>query len=249
VNLVNLYTDQVFFPFFAMSVLVLAALCGRRRSHMLAFATGVGFYAAMFCTFGLLALLPLLAAACAAGRHCEQHEAATLRAVLGLGICMTLGAAAAAVVSRCVLGYDVVVRYQHAMAHHMWWKQWTPGLATIARSAAVNAVDFTTWLGMPMTALAVGHALRSLAKLRHGRLGPGAIISVGLACVIALLLLFSKTKGEVGRLWLFLVPTVCILAADELAEMSHDYASKAAGLTIVMQSVTVYLIKVDQDFF
>jgi hypothetical protein len=70
-----------------------------------------------------------------------------------------------------------------------------------------------------------------------------------LLLVFVALALFGRTKGEVARLWLFLVPTICVLAANELFMRVGRGRAWAIGALLVLQWGTVYLIKVNQDFF
>jgi hypothetical protein len=59
---------------------------------------------------------------------------------------------------------------------------------------------------------------------------------------------FGHTKGEAGRLWLFMVPFCCCLAAHALRSASTRARPVALGLILGLQSLTTLLIKAHQDF-
>lgn len=61
--------------------------------------------------------------------------------------------------------------------------------------------------------------------------------------------LTGHTKGEVARLWLFLVPVACILAADGLHRWFIHRRSAGLVWIAILQAGTMYVIKRFQDFW
>ena len=67
--------------------------------------------------------------------------------------------------------------------------------------------------------------------------------------VLAYVAFRGESKGETARLWLFIVPWLCALAADELRQRWPEGRPMAAGALLVLQWATVVLTKTGQDFF
>jgi hypothetical protein len=249
VNLITLHTDQVFFPTLAMGCLLLATLACRRASAVLAVVAGAFLYLALFCSFGLLNVVPLLAATCFAVAYGPESRRIDFRALLRTGLGILAGVILLDILFRLSLNYDILVRYQEAMAYHAGWKGGDWNAVTLVYYAFLNPLEYAVWLGVPMAILVVAHMLRSLKRVVRRDFAVSACLSAMLLVVLVLLLLVGQTKGEVARLWLFLVPVVCLAVADEILLRFGQGRGWVLSLLLVLQAVTVYLTKVRQDFW
>jgi len=75
------------------------------------------------------------------------------------------------------------------------------------------------------------------------------MLSIALLVVFVLLYLFGKTIAEVARLWIFLMPPICIAAAHQLTRVWADRRYQALSVVLMLQFVTVYFTKRFQDFW
>ncbi len=249
VNLITLHTDQVFFPTMATGCLLLAALACRRASLVLGLVAGACLYLSVFCSFGLANVAPLIAATCLAVSYRPAQRRFDGRALLRAGLGLLAGVVLADLLFRFGLNYDILVRYREATAYHAAWKGWDASAVTLLYFAFLNPVEYAVWLGLPLAVLAVAHMVRSVKRVVRGDFAVSHSLSAMLLVVLVLLLLLGRTKGEVARLWLFLVPVVGVAAADEVLLRFASWRRWVIPLLVGLQGVTVYLTKVHQDFW
>jgi uncharacterized membrane protein YoaK (UPF0700 family) len=60
--------------------------------------------------------------------------------------------------------------------------------------------------------------------------------------------LLGQTNGEVQRLWLFMVPLVCLFVAEETQTLFKRRESGIV-LVVILQLVTLFLTVKFQDFY
>lgn len=248
VNLMTLHTDQVFYPLFAMCTLLLVAVAADRGSVLLGIASGAWLYLSLFCSFGLAAVLPLAGAvALTLGRSSGARKLDPARlARLALGL--LVGLVASDLLFRLAFDYDIALRYRNAMAHHLGWKGWKWSVSGVLYIGFLNTLEYAVWLGLPLAIFAFSRAARSLWEFARERFEPASALSTGLLVVFFALAFFARTKGEVSRLWLFLVPFVCLVGGEAFARMSTARRRWLLPLTLGLQGGTVLLTKVYQDF-
>jgi hypothetical protein len=105
-------------------------------------------------------------------------------------------------------GYDPVASFRTALEQHR-------AIAVVSRSYGTwlvwNPYDFLLLLGPAVLLLtAVALVGRSEARLPAHR-----ALVWGWWALLLLLIVSGSVRGEVGRIWLFLMPFSCLLAADE----------------------------------
>ncbi|NMB90503.1 MAG: hypothetical protein GYA17_19240, partial [Chloroflexi bacterium] len=226
--LMPLFPDQVLYPGMFMLGLWLCGWAYERQSPGLAAAAGAYVFLALYFSFSLLPLLPL-AGLWLALMEVRRHGLRRWKKEAGLLLCLFAGLLAAGLVFRLGLNYDPLLRYHNAMQLHRQMKTFEPGLASLLAALRVNLVDFAAWSGFPLALLATAGVLSSLvAWVRRWTAPAGAgtpsdsaaarldeLMVAFLASFLALNLL-GQTHGEVGRLWLFLLPLVAIAAVIPL---------------------------------
>jgi predicted membrane channel-forming protein YqfA (hemolysin III family) len=87
-----------------------------------------------------------------------------------------------------------------------------------------------------------------LREWRRTGFEPAAALALTVAAAGVMLAVFGKTQGEVARLWLFLVPCLCLVAARELVRRFGGSNAQALALLLLLQGGTVYLMKRFMDF-
>lgn len=253
-NLVQLHTDQAFFPaLFALCLLLLAragqvqATGGKVDGPAL--AAGASLYVAAFFQLPLVFAAPLILALVAAERWARDPMPLCRARLLEYVGMTAAGFGIAAALGWVLLNYNPAVRYLAAMGYH--------GSLKAAHAPAslpfgfFNLAEFFTWAGVPLVAVAVAGLTRAWRHWRCGlRRGPDGLL--GLAAALGLVLVyfafFAKTISEVARLWLFLVPVVCLLAARGTALLGWRSGGGAVTLLLLLQVLTTYVMKVNQDF-
>ena len=132
---------------------------------------------------------------------------------LRYGLYIAIGIFAAGLLAYFFLNYDIFLRYSGAMMHHIHWKGWDNSLETYLKAGITNIAEFSVWVVLPIIILFLLSTLSSYYGRKKN-------LSFHFNAVIVLtflyLLIFGKTKAEVARLWLFLVPFVCISVAHYL---------------------------------
>jgi hypothetical protein len=250
VNLINLHTDQVFFPLFFTTGLWLTIRSMRGGHRPGAVGAGAFFYLIVFCNFSLLVLgLFMVGLSVWLTRDRVTGSWDVRRLITGL-IAMGVGALIVDGAFRLAFGYDVIHRFQGAVEAHVAWKGWKPELKYYVYFGFLNLLEYGVWIGMPVATLLLAAGMTSSARaIRKHRLSGTACLTVLLLVCMLLLAFFGRTKGEVARLWLFLTPCVCLAVA---AELLRRYGRRGQWMLILvagLQWVTVYLTKVHQDFW
>jgi hypothetical protein len=246
VALMTLHADQAFFPLLLLlpSWLALHGFTQRRASALL--GAGVMTYVAGFCSFPLFLALPLAAGVVfEAARH-EGDSRARRSRLVRAGVLLVAGVVLADGLCRVALDYDLLLRYRGAIAWHTAWQGWTPSMMFRLYYPSLNLLEYTAWVGVPIVVLALA-SVGLGDRGGHGRPGRLRVLKALFFAVILFLALFGRTKGEVARLWLPLVPFLCLFAA------SHPRVREGrgwfVGLVVTLQFATVYLTKAHQDFF
>jgi hypothetical protein len=248
VQLITLHTDQVFYPALFMGSVFLTTLACARQSVSLAVLAGALVYVSLFCSFGLLPIIPMSVATCFAVLHSDPAKT-KLKRLLITGLGVAAGIILLDVLARVLLNYQILLRYQKAIAFHTAWKGWDASAATVSYYAFLNSLEYALWVGVPVTMLLISNWLRSTKGIAQGVFEMKYCISAMLSAIFLGLLLFGRTKGEVARLWLFLVPAICIVVADEILALTRTRRNLLLAFVLVLQGVTIYLTKVNQDFY
>ena len=151
-------------------------------------------------------------------------------------------------VFRLVLNYDILLRYNTAMANHRRAKEYTPGLEQWLHAFQLNHAELLTWNGFPFILLALAQMIRSLSACIRQRSQSLDELAVAFFLTYGALNLFGQTNGEVQRLWLFMVPLIALLAAREALRLTRtNYGS--LSLLFLLQWGTAWLLFTFQDFY
>jgi len=113
----------------------------------------------------------------------------------------------------------------------------------------LNCVEFFCWLGLPMALLVLLSAGDSVRNIMARKFNTSHWSTVFFVLVLAGLALFGQTKGEVARLWIFMIPPMCIVAAAGMVRRFQNNIEKASGYIIGLQFITILLMKYFRDFW
>lgn len=249
VVLVQMHTDQVFFPLFATTAAWLASEAARRGSVPWAIGSALAFVVALLSSFGLAVMAPVMMALFASG------PAPRWRRFLVVAIPFALTLVIAYLVVRSGLGFDWLVDYHLAAERHTAWKGWDYAPSTYLYFGFLDSLEFAFWVGAALSAFAITSAWRAAREARRGITSPTARLALGVAAMVVLVLVLGKTKAEVARLWLFMVPVVCAIVAHELRRTARELGAQRPALPrwlpaalLATQIALVWLLKTEMDF-
>jgi hypothetical protein len=243
-------------PFLLLTAAALAAGPGRRRP----FAAGLFLFLCLFVTYGYLApaaLVGLLAVSqplsdaqnvqeTADGTEAGSRRDAWRRAALRAGL-LAAGALLPWIVLAVFTGHNPLAAFRDAMVQH--------------RVIAVESRTYSTWLlwnpydfilllgpavvGLAATALVSRGTPRGMPWEK--RTGAFRILAWGWWALFLLLLASGSVRGEVGRIWLMLMPFACLLAAGAAAER-WDRRSVWAGILLLLQAALLLALAANMTF-
>lgn len=205
-----------------MAPVVCLAWAARRDSLGLASAAGLALAVALLWTTGLVAVLGPMAGLCLFG----SGSPAASRRRLGLLGAAVLTTFAAHVVLFLATGYSLPRDFQVMSAvHHgqvggrSYWL-WLP----------MNLWDFILFMGPALVLVVTASTVR--ARLLPARVA-GAVL--GMVGALLLILISGVTRGEVGRIWLFMMPLLTPGVAGWLARLPGPQSGPALLLLTASQ--------------
>lgn len=248
VTLITLHTDQALYPLMAVTTVLLGILAYRRNHFLLAVLCGASLYVAVYFSFGLAVvgiflLLPVLISSfdgmmISASRMIRYAAAIFLGGILLHALAVIF------------LQYDIAARYANAWTNHLAWKGWENTLETFILFGSINLIEFSVWIGLPLTLLFLAGLYDSTQRLLTRRPAASVFLNLILAGTFLFLLIFGKTKAETARLWLFLVPLICISAGSFISQWNGSGREKTILrlTTLLLEMGTTYFIVHYQDF-
>lgn len=248
VTLITLHTDQVIYPLMAVNTVLLGAIAYRRDSFWLAVLCGASLYFAVYFSFGLaivgvFLLLPVLTSL-------SNGESFTVRRIARYSAAILLGGILLHLPAAIFLKYDIATRYTNAWANHLNWKAWEDTLETYFKAGITNMVEFSVWIGLPLAFLFLANSYGSIHRLISRKVDPSTVFTTMLFGIFIFLLIFGKTKAEVARLWLFLVPFICVSVSSFIQRQEWSSRGKSifAISTLLLEMGTTYFTVHYQDF-
>jgi hypothetical protein len=249
VVLVTLHLDQVLYPFLFIMTLYLVAKSVQRGSLTVGGVAGGLMYLSTFVSFSLLSVIPLALGVVLVMFYSTQKDRVAwhnlVRALVGL----TAGFVILLLTGLWLLDYNPLLRFSSAMAYHRTWKHWQSGVMPSLKFAGPNLFEFAWWLGLPLAALFVIRSVQAIRTIRKQRLSAANQITLMTAAALLLLALFGQTKGEVARLWIFLMPLVCFGVAASVVGAAKRNVWVVLSYFWGLQLLITLLIKRYQDFW
>ncbi len=251
VTLMTLHTDQCLFPLLYMLTMWAAVKAQTTHGWGWALATGASLYLSAFFTFALLLAIPM-AVALAIAVELEAralHSQPPGRALAKTGLAAGAGFATLAAAFLIAFKYDLITRLRGATDFHAAWRNWQGGWFETVYFGWLDSLEFAVWLGVPLTVLALAAGRHAILQAIRGDYRKLVLPAVVLVVSFLYLAFFGKTKAESARLWLFLVPMCCGLAASEIGERYRARRTTVTAVVLALQWLTVCLTKTGQDFW
>lgn len=201
-------------PLFLLAAAWMAVTGGRTGGRVRAVAAGLLLALCVFFSYGYLAVAPLvgLLALTARGKtapEAPEEEGGRRRRVWAWDRALLLAAGFVLpwIALAVFTGYDPVASFRAALGQH-------GEIAVASRSYGTwlvwNPYDFLLLLGPAVLGMAAVCLWR-----RERRLSADRVLTWAWWALLLLLIVSGTVRGEVGRIWLFLMPFACLLAADE----------------------------------
>lgn len=236
------HLDQVLYPLLFVFSLYLVIESYRRDDLWLSLLAGMAVYGSVFVSFSLLALLPMAGMLLISQHVLHPRPRPRLGVLAKASMGVAAGLAGADVVCRLFLNYDVLHRFTNAIAYHQAFKCWRPGLGHLIYCASLNYIEFGLLTGLPLVALCFVGLARAARNAMAGRPHSFDGLTVALFALVVLLGCLGRTMGETSRLWLFLVPLLCVVAGREIAMLWRDERQWGVTFLVLIQMVTALLI-------
>jgi hypothetical protein len=247
VVLMPLLPDQFLFPLLFIAGVWLSLLVVKKKSFVLSILLGGFFFISLYFSFSLLPLA-FLAILLIWLDYATASRRGPLREPLLLSLGLVAGFGLLALIFWLGLNYDLLTRYQAAMETHRAHKKLETGLAAWFRALLINNVEFTLWTGVPLILLAVFQARSAVIRTWKRKPSLLDLALLGLLATFLALNVFSQTRSEVGRLWLFLVPAMAVFAAPQAVGLHHK-PIRSLWFILVLQLITVWITFHFQDFY
>jgi hypothetical protein len=242
VVLMNMHLDQFLLPQLGLWFVFALVVAHRRGSVLVGVLSGVLLY---LCTFVSFSLIPL-----AAMGSVVLFDRSTRASGTRTGTYLVLGFFCSYGLLYSIIDYNAAERVLAAVARHSQWKVESWGILSTAYFAALNTVEFALWCGLPVAVLCGGEICRSARSLwSDKRVTEESALSAALLVTGGFLLIFGRTVGETGRLWLFLAPVVAFCAAVALSRLRPDRLLSGTALMVTLQMAVILTLKRHQDFF
>jgi hypothetical protein len=207
------HLDFFLFPAFTIGVVALFMIGIARRRASLLLASAV--LLAMYFTFTLAAIALLALLLPYGGLWCLRQlrnggaVQPVVQEALATGAVMTLGFGGVIALLSVALPFDFVTRYAQAQAINVAFGGETYNLFWMT----ANLLGWLLAFGLAQAFLAGAQCLTSLWAIARRPGDALDALAVAWVCLITGLELFSQQHGETNRIWTFLSPVGCLVAA------------------------------------
>lgn len=236
VILVVMHTDGAVYPLLGACAAALV-VAGVRRGKAWAVAAGGGVLSlALFVSFSLLPLVPLLLGWLgweALFSDESRPRAARLRRGLWHLALFGLGLALPHLFFVLVWGYRPLARFLDSIEFHRTWR-WYGHSMTIWRF--LNPIQFAVWFGLPLTVLLFAEAGHRARRWRTPLAGWLAL------CLLGIFGCNYFAKSEVMRLWIFWMPLLTVGPAAWLERWTEEGRRDLVPYVVALQLAGTFAI-------
>jgi hypothetical protein len=236
--------DQVLHPLLFTLGVVLSYFAVARQRPILAILLGGFAFITIFVSFSMVALpifYVFFTGLSYFTRHIDLKEVG--KQLLGLAAGFLL----LAIVFRLLLDYDFVTRYTEAMEFHQRVKLFSPGFTQLLAAVIQNNLEFLFWIGFPTAIFSFMYFFRSARQIPLKSKNYPYIMSTAFILMYGLLNIFGQTRGEVSRLWIFMLPIMSIFVVSEV-KMRFKKPVGVYQALIVVNVITTILMYIFHDF-
>ncbi len=190
-------------------------------------AAGIVLALACFISFGAVAAVGVTAVY--AALYTLRAGPAARRTLLWVGVAGAVGFIVTMGIEHFICGGRLPAIFTQAMASHREFT-WVEHSRTYLTWLGMNPLEFAWFMGLPVCVI-IGYAIRRLLAEGGTR---GSTLGLAALAVLALLVVSGSVRGEVGRVWLLLMPPLIIWAACWLSADAPRKRSLACILGCLM---------------
>ena len=248
VVLMVLEMDLVLYPLLFIIAIFLWQQSLRKRSIALAAISGVYVYFSLYFSYSLLPLVPIILVWTIADYWINRHKT-NLSSVIKLVFSFLVGITIANIIFSLAFNYHFISRYQNAMSSHQFHKKYEFEPINLLDTILLNNIEFAMWSGVPIILLFFSSMGRVIASLFKKAVSSLDSLAIAFLLTFIALNIFGQTRSEVGRLWIFLLPTIVIFSADEVNRFfnNRNKVALATLLIVILQLVTIFFTYKFQD--
>jgi hypothetical protein len=222
--------DQALTLLVAGAAALLAGAAAGGRPWFRAAAAGVLGGVAVYLSYGAAPMMVMAAlAALAAGAHDRPslRRAVAVAAVAGLALLAT-----------ALLGQESMAGARAALRIH---REAYTSVRGYALWLGFNLLDLAVFLGVPLAVLGLDRATGALRAAFGGRADATERFTAAIALGLAVLWLSGTTRGEVGRIWLPLMPLLLVAAWTGRADAPAPSRLRAVLLGFLLGATSFVL--------
>jgi hypothetical protein len=213
-----LFHDQFLLPVVFVCAITLIIYAVQKKSFWLSTIAGISIYIATFISFSLLPLIGF-AIVWLLMQWVSVRQSGSWLDIVKILAGIVVGVAFAGLVCHLLLDYNPIARYQAAFAQHRTIKYFRDGLAQVWQALLINNLEYLTLLGLPLVITVIYQTLVSFLRLIGKQENQMDLFVVAVSVIYLGLNVLGQTRGEVGRIWLFLAPAVCLVGAFGLSSV------------------------------
>lgn len=245
--------SDVLYPLFAATSAAIA-VTGRTTLERLLFglAAAIALCCGMFLSFGLITIAPLVMLAVALSDYVNFKD--LLRRLAPIAAAFMLLVSSAEIVLRYAADYSLLGAWWRCYSIHATF--YNPGQVGAGRTywswVGFNIAEFTVATGLPLIVAAIAGSVRLFRPRREGQTSAPAMpipsdrspqaVTIARAVIVSwwlillILDLSGKNRGEIARLWIFMMPLACVAAAPAIEQLCSARWRSALVLLLLLQA-------------
>lgn len=247
--------DQLF-SLFAVSTVAAFYYALEDRDWRYSAASGFLMFLGLFFSLGILALLPIMLCLYVRAYLAEKatgwygREERRTRFVVQNGLVFILGFSIPYVLSLLVFEFSLLRVFAAILADQRRFN--VTQHRTYSTWLVYNLYDFFVFLGVPVSMLLAKRIYNFLKNVQHEIQKQTNLFLVALIASLAILDFSGVTRGEVARMWIFLMPLVVLAGAPGLQSAGDGEKSLNTRLllvTLLMQFFSIIVFKTNLSVF
>jgi hypothetical protein len=246
VLLMTLIPDQFLYPLLFTTSIYLLVMATIKKSLLFGLLAGAGMCISLYVSYSLLPIVGMALAWIAL-----SYGSKGFRSWRNWGVSSLLGIILGFLLISWILirylGYAPITRYLNAMDHHRHLTGYTRSISNLLQYGLLNNLEYAFWIGFPLFTLAIIGTVRSFRSAIRNRHTIHDCFNISFFFLYFFLNFLGPTKGEVGRIWIFLLPAIAIVAAKEASTLLKD-PTKSVWMVFALQFMTSIIAFYNLDF-
>jgi hypothetical protein len=239
--------DQSILPFLFTLTMLTVLLAVHKRSWWLGSVSGGFIMLSIFVSFSLLPIFGFIFAYTTLNAFFGGERKEKIRVILPV-IGMVLGGVIVSVILFKVFDYSPISRYVQAFESHRTIKDFELSFGNLVKYSTLNNIEIAFWSGAPLFILTLIGIIKSTHQTFKRKPIRQDIFNVSFGAMYIGLMIFGQTRGEVGRIWIFLLPSAALIAADQAYRL---FRKPRDGMILVLslQLISSLIVYLNMDWW